>query len=73
MATEGEKLEGRVPDVGKDWFGSHIAPSPARIATLQIVVLDTLTEWLKMETEDDDDLEHDVVLEQIKKKETMGG
>lgn len=71
LAREGEEAEGRVLDVDKRWFGRHISPAPAKIANIHIVILDTLREGLSMETEDDDDGgEVDVVLEEIKKKET---
>ena len=73
MAQQGELLEGRHLDVDRAWIGCHIAPSPGRIARIQIAVLNTLAEWMHMETEDDDEYEHDVTLEQIRKKETAAG
>lgn len=72
MATEGEQLEGRTLDVDRAWFGARIPPAPAKVARIQIAVLNALTKWLTMETEDDEEFEHDVVLEEIKKKEATG-
>lgn len=72
MAREGEQLEDRVLDVDRAWFASHIPPAPARVARVQIAVLNALTKWLTMETEDDEEFEHDVVLEELKKKEATG-
>ena len=69
LAKEGEELEGRQLDVDRKWFGSHISPSPAKIANIHVTILDCLRDGLTMETEDEDDGEVDVVLEEIKKKE----
>lgn len=74
LARQGELLNGRILDVGREWFGSHISPAPARIAKIQIAVLNALSAGMTMETdEEDEDEEHDVVLDEIKKKETPGG
>lgn len=69
LAREGEEAEGRTLDIDKKWLGRHLTPSPAKIAKVHVVVLDTLREGLNMETEDEDEGEVDVVLEEIKKKE----
>lgn len=73
LAQQGEQLKGRTLDVDRCWFGCHISPSPKQIAKIQQAVLGALTEGLTMETEDDEDAERDVVLEEIKKKEETGG
>lgn len=73
LAQQGELLEGRVLDVDRAWFGSHISPAPVRIATLQVAVLSALAEGMRMETEEDEPEETDEVLAEIKKKETTGG
>ena len=73
MARQGELLEGRTLDVDRAWFGSHISPAPVRVAKLQIAALDALAEGMRMETEDEDgDAEHDVVLDELKKKGSAG-
>lgn len=73
LARQGEYLEGRTLDVDKHWFGAHISPSPSRIAKLQIAILDTLGTGMKMDMEDADDVEIDVALADIKKKDGTGG
>lgn len=67
LARQGELLEGRVLDVDAAWFGSHISPSPRRIATIQVAVLEALSIGMTMETDDGEDREVDVALEDIKK------
>lgn len=73
LARQGEQLEGRALDVDHEWFGRHLSPSPKQIAKIQQAVLGALTDGLTMESEDDEEAEHDVVLEEIKKKEETGG
>lgn len=73
MAREGELLEGRELDIDREWLCRHIAPSPKHFTKLYLTVMSALTAGLTMETEDDEEAEHDVVLEEIKKKETTGG
>ena len=72
FARQGEYLEGRVLDADKHWFGAHISPAPSRIAKIQIALLDALSVGMKMEMEDSEDREVDVVLEGIKKKDATG-
>ena len=72
LAQQGELLEGRVLDVDRAWFGSHISPAPARVAKLQLAVLSALAEGMRMETEEDEPEETDEVLAEIKKKEETG-
>lgn len=69
LAEQGEMLEGRVLDVDRKWFGSHIPPAPNRIATIQMAILDAFTYGLTMETDDEEEGEVDVVLQQLKKNE----
>lgn len=69
MAQQGELLEGRELTVSRAWIGSHISPSPSRIARLQVAVLDAVNEGIKMETEDEGGGERDLVLESLKKKD----
>ena len=72
LAREGEYLEGRELDVDRRWFGAHISPAPVHMAKLQVAVLNAFSAGFAMEAEmgDDDNGEVDVVLEELKKKET---
>lgn len=69
LMRQGELLEGRILDVDRTWLASHLSPSPIRMAPIQIAILNTLSDGLTMEAEQDEG-EVDVVLEEIKKKET---
>lgn len=73
MAGQGELLEGRILDVDDAWFGTHITPAPAQIAQIQIAVLQALSAGMAMETNDGESGEKDLVLEELKKKETPAG
>lgn len=68
LAKYGEDLEGRQLTLERKDFG-RLSPSPAKIAELQVAVFKALAEGLMMENEDDAGEEHDVVLDEIKKKE----
>ena len=68
LAKAGEELEGRTLDVDRKWFGAHISPAPLSIAKVQIAVLNAFSEGLRMEAEENEDGEVDVVLEDLKKK-----
>ena len=73
LAREGEFLEGRTLDVDAVWLGSHIKPSPARIAKIQTAIIETIMEGMELENDDGSENEEtDVVLEEIRKKETPG-
>lgn len=73
MARQGEMLEGRVLDVEGSWFGAHIRPGPANLMALQSAIMEAMIEGMKMETEDGEEEQVDVVLEEIKKKEKKDG
>lgn len=71
LAEQGEYLEGRKLDVDRRWFGAHISPAPVNLAKVQVAVLTALGEGFRMEAEsEDEEGEVDVVLEELKKKET---
>lgn len=70
LAEQGELLEGRILDVDRKWFGSHISPAPARIAQIQIAIFEALSAGMSMENEGGDAGEEDVVLAEIKKNGT---
>ena len=72
LAREGEYLEGRKLDIDAAWLGSHIKPSPARIAKIQTAIVQAIMEGMELENDDGSDEETDVVLEEIRKKETLG-
>lgn len=73
LAREGEFLEGRILDVDAVWLGSHIKPSPARIAKIQTAIIETIMDGMELENDDGSENEEtDVVLEEIRKKETPG-
>ena len=71
LAEAGEDLEGRKLDVDRKWFGAHLSPAPLSVAKAQIAVLNAFAEGFRMEAEtEDDDGEVDLLLEEVKKKET---
>ena len=73
LAREGEYLEGRKLDIDAAWLGSHIKPSPARIAKIQTAIVQAIMEGMELENDDGSENEEtDVVLEEIRKKETPG-
>ena len=72
LAREGEYLEGRKLDIDAAWLGSHIKPSPARIAKIQTAIVQAIMEGMELENDDGSDEETDVVLDEIRKKETPG-
>lgn len=72
LAQQGSVLEGKTLDVDRAWMGSHLSPAPAQTAKIQIAVLNALAEGMKMETEEEEQGEVDVTLEEIKKNETKG-
>lgn len=72
LAQQGSALEGKTLDVDRAWIGSHLSPAPAQTAKIQIAVLNALAEGMKMETEEEEQGEVDVTLEEIKKNETKG-
>ena len=72
LAREGEYLEGRKLDIDAAWLGSHIKPSPARIAKIQTAIVQAIMEGMELENDDGSDEETDVVLDEIRKKKTPG-
>lgn len=68
LAECGAKTEGQMLDVGREWFANHIPASNTAIARIYQSVVDTMVDWMSMETEQEDaDREVDVVLDEIKK------
>lgn len=72
MANQGEQIEGRAGDVTEGWLGQRLRP--VQFVAVQKALLDAITEGMRMESDEGDpDEEVDVVLDEIKKKETAGG
>ena len=69
LMRQGAILEGKALDVDRTWLASHLSPAPIRMAPIQVAILNALSDGLTMEAEEDEG-EVDVVLEEIKKKET---
>lgn len=73
LARQGEEEEGRdLGEVDAAWFARHMRPSPVYILKIQMAVNLALTDGMLMESDEDEESEVDVVLEQLKKKETPG-
>lgn len=69
MARAGETAQGREPDVDAAWFSNHMRPSVNSVIRIQTAVTEALTDGMTMETEEEEDGEVDVTLEEIKKKD----
>ena len=69
MARAGELAQGRDPDVDAAWFSNHMRPSVNSVIRIQTAVTEALTDGMTMETEEEEDGEVDVTLEEIKKKD----
>ena len=72
LARAGEAAEGRKLDVDAAWFAAHMRPSPVSLMKIQVAVNEALADGMLMETEEEEATEVDVVLEELKKKETPG-
>ena len=73
LAETGAELEEKTLEVDRDWMALRIPVNMNRLSKIQVEIMDTLTDGMSMETEDDeDDKEVDVVLDDIKKKEATG-
>lgn len=67
LANEG--AEGKL-DVDRAWFLHHLPMRTPALNKLKIAIFDALANGMKMEEDgDDDDVEVDVVLEELKKKD----
>lgn len=69
LMRQGAILEGKTLDVDRQWLSSRLSPAPMRMAPIQVAILNALSDGLTMEAEQDEG-EVDVVLEELKKKET---
>ena len=70
LARNGAALNGAELDVDKDWFAVHIPANMKKFISIQIAIMETLSDGMTMESEDDDERsrEVDVVLREIEKK-----
>ena len=70
LADNGARLEGGKLEEDLEWFTLHTPVSTRKLLAIQIAVIDTVAEWMMMETEEEDewDREVDVVLQEIQKK-----
>ena len=69
LANQGEELAGRTPDITAKWLGQHMKPT--RMPMIQAAMLDAIQKGMDMETAEDDPAEEvDVVLEELKKKDS---
>ena len=75
MAVSGAALADQKLDVSKDWMAERIPFSMKRLADIQVEIVQTLTDGMEMETEEEENAgrEVDVVLEDIKKKDGKTG
>ena len=70
MVQQGELLEGRELSRNRAWFGSHIPAAPRKIAQIQVAIFNCMADYMRMEVEVEQPAVRDLVLEEIKKKET---
>ena len=70
LADNGARLEGRKLEEDLDWFTLNTPVNTRKLLAIQLAVINTVAEWMSMETEDEDewDREVDVVLQEIQKK-----
>ena len=50
---QGEKEEGRKPDIDLDWLGKHLPIAPVRLVEIQVAAMNALADGLRMETDQD--------------------
>ena len=75
LALSGAAIEDKTLDVSREWIGEHIPASRKKLVEIQVEIVNTLTDGMEMETEEEEngDREIDVVLEDIKKKDGKTG
>ena len=70
LAQEGAIAQGKPLDVDRKWFGAHIPASKSCIVKIHEAIVNTMLDYMEMETaEEDENQEVDVTLEELKKKE----
>lgn len=69
MMEDAAKLEGKTLDVDEEWITLHVPVTARQILKFQLAIIHTVTECMKMESEDtEEDREVDLVLQEIQKK-----
>lgn len=70
LADNGARLEGGHLEEDLEWFTLHTPVNTKKLLAIQLAVINTVAEWMMMETEEEDewDREVDVVLQEIQKK-----
>ena len=70
LAKYGALLNGEKVDFDLDWMDMHTPVTTRKIIAIQLSILNTITDYMEMETEEDEDLDRevDVVLREIQKK-----
>lgn len=70
MMDDAARLEGKTLDVDQDWIALRLPVSTRKFVALQLKIIHTVTDWMKMESEEDADEERevDLVLQEIQKK-----
>ena len=70
LAKYGAILNGQKVDFDQDWIDLHTPVSTRKIIAIQLAIINTISENMDMESEEDEDLERevDLVLQEIQKK-----
>lgn len=70
MMSDAASLDGKKLDVDEEWIALRLPYNARKIIALQLKIIHTVEEWMKMESEEDADEERevDLVLQEIQKK-----
>lgn len=70
LAKYGAVLNGQKVDFDMDWMDLHTPVSTRKILAIQLAIMNTINEYMEMESEEDEDLDRevDLVLQEIQKK-----
>lgn len=70
LAKYGALINGEQVDFDLDWIEMHTPVSTKKIIAIQLSILNTINDYMEMESEQDEDLnrEVDIVLQEIQKK-----
>lgn len=75
MADDAAKLAGETFDFDREWIAVNIPVNARKMIAIQIAVINTIADAMKMESEEDEetDREIDLVLQEIQKKREKTG
>lgn len=75
MADDAAKLAGEKFDVDMEWIAVNIPMSTRKLIAIQLAVIHTVADAMKMESEEDEDTDReiDLVLQEIQKKSEKTG